>query len=102
MTRLADCVSGVEQKERDILEGEMVRNLQDLMGKNKKELTDKISKVFKQVTVELERKRVEMISELDSVFDSLLKKTGKELDFPKFIRTNLNIWKSEYNPLNQC
>lgn len=79
----------------------MVRKLQDQMLKNKKELTEKISKIFKQVTAELERKRIEMISELDSVFDELLKKTGKELDFPKTIRTSLNIWKSEYFLVSQ-
>ena len=90
-----DCITAIKEKERDILEGEMVTNLQELMVKNKKELTDRISKVFKQVTVDLEKKRSEMMVELDCVFDALLKKTGKELDFPKEIRTNLNIWKSE-------
>lgn len=80
----------------------MVRKLQELIQKNKREMTDRISKIFKQVTADLERKRVEMISELDSIFDTLHKKTGKELDFPKAIRTNLNIWKSEYPCLSQC
>lgn len=88
-------MTAVEEKERDILEGEMVSGLKELMNRNKRDLTDKISKVFKQVTSELERKRVEMMTEIDSVFDQLHNKIGKELDFPKSIRTNLNIWKSE-------
>lgn len=88
-------MAAVEAKERDILEGEMVSGLKELMNKNKRELTDKIGKVFKQVTADLERKRLDMMTEIDSVFDQLHKKIGKELDFPKSIRTNLNIWKSE-------
>ena len=66
--RLCDAVTALESKEKSILEGEMVKNMQEMISKNKKTAQDSINKAFKQYSAEIEKKRADIMSELDSVY----------------------------------
>ena len=73
----------------------MVQEMKTSMYSKKKELVDKLSKVFKQVQSNLEKKKSEVMSELDRAFQTLENKLGRDLDLPKDTRTQVDIWKRE-------
>lgn len=86
----------VEEKERYIFEGKLKQDMTASINKQKKEVSEKIISIFKSISTELERKRAEMIREVDEVFRSLNMKIGKDLDFPSNVRLTLDSWKDEY------
>lgn len=69
--------------------------MRDTLTRSKTEHTDRINKLFRQITTDLERKRKDLVQEVDQVFDKLFNKTGPELDFPKKTRDSLDLWKAE-------
>lgn len=93
--RLCDAVTALESKEKSILEGEMVKNMQDMIIKNKKIAQDTINKAFKLYSAEIEKKRSDLLGELDTVYSNLNNKIGKDLDLPADTRQAVNIWKNE-------
>lgn len=85
----------VDEKEQYIFEGKLKQEMTASINKQKKEVSEKIIGIFKSISTELERKRLEMIREVDELFRSLNTKIGKEMDFPSNVRLALNSWKQE-------
>jgi hypothetical protein len=93
--KICDSLTKIEEREKNISEWELVKNMQDLMGKNKKDLVERVGKLFKQVQQDIDKKRQDILAEVDTVFDTLQKKITKDLDLPKDTKVSLNAWKNE-------
>jgi hypothetical protein len=55
-------VQVVDEKEQYIFEGKLKQEMTASINKQKKEVSEKIIGIFKSISTELERKRIEMIT----------------------------------------